>query len=136
MTKTSGFSLVELMIVVAIIGILVGIGMPAYQNHMRKAHRADAQGDLLDMAARQERFLAQNNAYTGDVSTAAGLDLGSTSSREGYYTLSAAACAGGILANCYLLTAEAIGGQATDTDCAKIFYSSTGVKSGTTGECW
>jgi type IV pilus assembly protein PilE len=137
MTKTSGFTLIELMIVVAIIGILVGIGMPAYQNHMLKAHRADAQAELLDMAARQERFIAQNNSYTLLVSEAAGLNLGRTTSREGYYDLTVTACGGGI-ATCYLLTAAATAasGQTNDTDCLAITYSSTGAKSGTTGECW
>jgi type IV pilus assembly protein PilE len=136
MTKTSGFSLIELMIVVAIIGLLVGIAMPAYQAHTLRAHRADAQAELLDMAARQERFIAQNNTYTTDVSAAAGLSMGSTTSREGYYTLSSAACGGGTIATCYLLTATAVGGQTNDTDCLTITYSSTGAKSGTTGECW
>ena len=137
MTKASGFSLIELMVVVAIVGILAGIGMPAYQAHMLKAHRADAQGDLLDIAARQERFMAQNNTYTNDISGAGGLNLGSATSREGYYDLTVGICGVGItLATCYLLNAKAIGGQANDTDCADITYRSTGVKSGTTGECW
>jgi len=138
MTKTSGFSLIELMIVVAIIGILAGIGIPAYQSHMLKSHRADAQTILLDMAARQERFIAQRNTYTTDISTAAGLNMGTTTSKEGYYTLTAAACGGGLIANCYLLTATATttGGQDNDTDCAIITFSSAGVKSGTTGDCW
>ena len=136
MTKTSGFTLIELMIVVAIIGLLFGIAIPAYQGHMLKAHRADAQGILLDMAARQERFITQNNTYTTNVSASTGLDLGSTVSKEGYYNLSAAACGGGTIASCYLLTATATGGQTIDTDCLTLTYSSTGVKSGTTGECW
>ena len=136
MTKTSGFSLIELMIVVAIIGLLAGIAMPAYQNHMLKAHRADGQGILLDMAARQERFITQNNTYTTNVSAATGLNLGTTVSREGYYNLSAAACGGGTIAACYLLTATATGGQTNDTDCLTITYSSAGVKGGTTGDCW
>ena len=136
MTKTSGFTLIELMIVVAIIGLLIGIAIPAYQSHMLKAHRADAQGILLDMAARQERFITQNNTYTTNVSANTGLNLGSTVSKEGYYNLSAAACGGGTIASCYLLTATATGGQTNDTDCLTLSYSSAGVKSGTTGECW
>ena len=136
MTKTSGFSLIELMIVVAIVGLLFGIAIPAYQSHMLKAHRADAQGILLDMAARQERFITQNNTYTTNVSANTGLNLGSTVSNEGYYNLSAAACGGGTIATCYLLTATATGGQTNDTDCLSLSYSSAGVKSGTTGECW
>ena len=132
MTKNSGFSLIELMIVVAIAGILAGIAIPAYQSHILKSHRADAQTILLDMAARQERFIAQRNNYTTDISTDAGLNLGRTTSREGYYNLTVVANA-----TSYVLTATAIGGQANDTDCAIITFSSTGVKSGTTpGECW
>ena len=132
MTKNSGFSLIELMIVVAIIGVLAAIAVPAYQNHILRSHRADAQTVLLDLAARQERFIAQNPAgYATSISANTGLNLGSTTSREGYYNLTVVANA-----TSYLLTATATGGQANDTDCAIITFSSTGVKSGTTGECW
>ena len=124
------------MIVVAIVGILVGITIPMYQNHMLKAHRADAQTILLDMAARQERFIAQRNTYTTVISAANGLNMGSTTSKEGYYNLSVAACGGGTIATCYVLKATATGGQANDTDCANITFSSAGIKSGTTGDCW
>ena len=132
MAKNSGFSLIELMIVVAIVGILAAIAVPAYQSHVLKSHRADAQTVLLDLAARQERFIAQNiNSYATSISAANGLNLGRTTSREGYYNLTVAADA-----TSYLLTATAVGGQMKDTDCLTITISSTGVKSGTTGECW
>lgn len=136
MNNTRGFTLIELMIVIVIVGILFAFALPSYERSVLRGHRADAQGILMDMSARQERFLAQNNTYTTDINTAAGLNMGTTTSNNGYYNLSAAACGGGAIATCYLLTATATGGQATDTDCATITLSSTGVTSGTTATCW
>lgn len=135
MTISRGFTLIELMIVIVIIGLLFAIALPAYQSSVLRGHRADAQGILMDISAREERFMAQNNTYTTDINTAAGLNIGTTTSNNGYYNLSVAACGGGI-ATCYLLTATATGGQANDTDCATITLSSTGVTSGTTANCW
>ena len=135
MINTRGFTLIELMIVIVIIGILFAVALPSYQSSVLRGHRADAQGILMDISAREERFMAQNNTYTTDINTAAGLNIGTTTSNNGYYNLSVAACGGGI-ATCYLLTATATGGQANDTDCATITLSSTGVTSGTTANCW
>ena len=135
MTISRGFTLIELMIVIVIIGILFAVALPSYQSSVLRGHRADAQGILMDISAREERFMAQNNTYTTDINTAAGLNIGTTTSNNGYYNLSVAACGGGI-ATCYLLTATATGGQANDTDCATITLSSTGVTSGTTANCW
>jgi type IV pilus assembly protein PilE len=136
MKATRGFTLIELMIVVAIVGILFSIALQSYEGYVLQSHRADGQSILLDISAREERFMAQSNTYTADLTTAAGLNLGSAASRDGYYNLSVAACAGGAIANCYLVTATATGGQLGDTDCAIITYSSIGVRSGTTGNCW
>ncbi len=136
MTRTQGFTLVELMVVVLIIGILFGFAMPSYERSVLRAHRADAQGILLDISSREERFLAQNNSYTLLISPANGLNLGTTTSSEGYYNLSVAAGGTGSIATSYLVTATATGGQTSDTDCTTITYSSAGVKSGTTGDCW
>ena len=130
--------MIELLIVVAIIGILFGIALPSYQASVLRAHRADAQGILLDIAAREERFLAQNNSYTALISPANGLDLGTTTSDEGYYNLAVGAGGTGSILTSYLVTATATGGQTSDTDCLTITYSSAGVKSSTPvgNDCW
>ncbi len=59
-----GFTLIELMIVVAVVGILAAIAYPSYTDSVRKARRPDAKTALLDLAAREERYFSTNNAYT------------------------------------------------------------------------
>ena len=126
-----------MMVVLIIVGVLLGISIPAYQGYVQRAYRSDAHSGLLDIASRQERYVAQKNTYTGLISqTTDGLGMGRTTSEEGYYDMSVAACEGGTLAICYVITATAIGGQANDTDCATITYDNTGTKSGTTDDCW
>ena len=124
------------MIVLMIVGIILAISLPSYREYVQRSQRADGQTALLDIASRQERFVAQNNTYTTDITGAAGLGFDSASSLEGYYNLSVAACGTGTIANCYQITAAAAGGQTSDSDCLTIGFSSSGVKSGTTDECW
>jgi type IV pilus assembly protein PilE len=107
--RQSGFTLVELTIVVTLIGILAMIAIPAYNDSVTKARRSDGQAALMEAMARQERFFTENNTYTTNF---AALPLG-TSSPEGHYTLSAAACGAGI-ASCVLLTATPGTAQAHD----------------------
>jgi type IV pilus assembly protein PilE len=135
MNKATGFSLIELMIVVMIVGILMAISIPAYQGYVMRSHRTDAHSSLLDIAARQERHIAQYNRYADDITAddETGLNM-AANSREGYYTLAAAACAGGVIANCYTITATAAGTQANDTDCPSISYNSVSTK--TPAACW
>lgn len=72
--KTNGFTLIEVMIVVAIIGILAALAYPAYQSHMKKTRRADAQGALMGFANAMERYYTENGVYTG--AAAGGSDTG------------------------------------------------------------
>jgi len=62
---SKGFSLVELMIVVAIVAILAAVAVPAYFNHVMRSRQADAYHNLLDIKAAQEMFLSMYNTYAG-----------------------------------------------------------------------
>ena len=123
-----GFTLVEILIVMVIMGILAAITLPSYQSSVQKSRRADGKAALLDLGARSEKFFAQNNSYTSEVSAASGLSLGRTTSSEGYYNLTIAKCVGGELTRCYLLTATATGVQADDEGCNSLSIDNVGRK--------
>jgi type IV pilus assembly protein PilE len=143
MPRQSGFTLIEVMIVIVILGILVTVGLPSYQDSLRKSRRADGMSALMELSARQERFYAQNSIYTADVNTTAGLNYGATTSPDGHYNLTAANCGAGAnqtLAFCYIVTAApASASQLKDSRCASFSLDSFGNKtaSGTHGaDCW
>lgn len=62
--RQSGFTLIELMVTVAIIAILAAIAMPAYQEYVRRGNRAAAESEMMDIANREQQFLLANRAYT------------------------------------------------------------------------
>ena len=132
----AGFTLIEMMIVVAVIGILAAIAYPSYTNYVMRARRADGREMLQRVAAAQERFYTNRNQYTIDVTGAGGLNLGSASSEGGHYTVAAVVPAGG---QTYVLTATPQGAQAPDV-CADLTINNVGSRgysgSSTNGSCW
>ncbi|MBH2033064.1 MAG: type IV pilin protein [Pseudomonadales bacterium] len=134
-----GFTLIEMMVVVAVMAILAAIAMPSYQEYLLRAHRADGIALLNEVAARQERHYAQNNRYVIADDDVAELSLRNAGvSDSGYYQLSLAE--GGDDDGGYVLTAIALDGQAADTDCLNLILSGAGERgvTGTAGaaDCW
>jgi len=139
-----GFTLIEVMIVVAIIGFLAAIAYPAYTNHIRKGKRAEAKARLLLVSQRLERAYTDNGTYVTDVAPLVGLTAGATvysaDNNDAYsgYRITVAPAAGGINTG-YTITATLNAGF-TDDECGNLTLTSTGVK-GKTGSaplsrCW
>jgi type IV pilus assembly protein PilE len=70
MKNRKGFTLVELMIVVAIVGILASVAIPSYQGSVIKSRRSDATGALFIMSNKMEQFFTENNTYVGATAVA------------------------------------------------------------------
>jgi len=68
MHKERGFTLIELMIVVAIVGILAAVAYPSYQDHVRKGNRAAAQAFMMEVAQRQQNYLLNKRKYAASLS--------------------------------------------------------------------
>lgn len=130
--NNSGFTLVELMIVIAIIGILAAVGYPAYTSAVKKANRADAIDSLLSLAGRMEEYYMNNDTYVGATINAAGTGtVGSNKTSDDLYTLSITSAT----AFAYNLTATP---KTADTECGNLILNSLGQKSASTGAagCW
>ena len=136
-----GVTLMELMIVLVIVGILAAVGYPAYVEYSDRARRADGKSLLMDAAARMERFYFDNNRYTTTL-TEIDYGAGTVLSAERNYTLTAAACAGGTITTCYLLTATPNASKPfSDAKCGNLTLDSRGAqgRSGseyTVDDCW
>lgn len=137
--RSRGFTLIELMISVAIVAILAAIAYPSYTRHVMKAHRSTGQGKLLEIMQAQERYFTTHGTYTTALKTDLGYDNDPVSADGGWYTVGAAACSGSTISQCLLLTATPQKSQTADTTCGKLTLSSRGQKGSGTGsvaECW
>jgi type IV pilus assembly protein PilE len=131
--RMRGMSLIELMVVVAIVALLATIAVPSYRQFLLRSHRAEATSALLNLAAAQEKFYLQNNTYSVDLSTAppAGLGLPPTTVNGHFTVVIDAANAAGFTA-----TATTAGGQAQDTHCATFTINQAGARTATSADCW
>lgn len=133
MRKQSGFTLVEIMIVVAIIGILAAVALPAYSRYVQNTNRAIAQTDLIELSQQVERFYTANSTYT---SAAIGFSASPRDSQSPAYQLTLTVVGG----TSYTLTAAPQGNQGDD-GCGSLTLNQVGAKgvsgaSKTTAECW
>lgn len=125
-----GFSLIELMIAVAIVGILAAVAFPSYQQYLRKGARAEAQSHMMDIAGRQGQFLIDNRAYAATVGELSVTTPASVSSK---YTIAIATAA---TPPTFTITATPTGDQAHDT-CRILTLDSSGAKTASgPGTCW
>lgn len=139
--KMRGVTLVELMIVIAVIGTLAAIALPTYRRYLLRSQRSEAKIALMALQTAQEKFYLQNNAYTNNVTAAppAGLGLQALS-ETGKYDITVSTFA----ADGQSYTAQAAphsgGGQTDDSPCMNFTINERGVRgvSGPYGSqaCW
>lgn len=125
-----GFTLIELMIVVAIVAILAAVAVPSYQSSIRKTNRQDAREALLDFAARQEKYRLANSKYAipGEYKTELGYASASSfTTPGGNYSITPSKNFCPLTDNsCYAMVATTIGSQASDTSCKFLALLSDG----------
>jgi type IV pilus assembly protein PilE len=122
--RQRGFTLIELMIVVAIIGILASIVYPSYTDYLRSSRRADAQSDMLKIQLGMEKWRANNNTYSSTLANAGFTDA------NPYYSYEIADTS----ASAYTIKAAAGGDQANDTGCTSLTLNQSSAKG--PAACW
>lgn len=136
--QMSGFTLIEVMIVIAIIGILSAIALPSYRDYVLRGDRASARAALLEAQQFMERYYATNNTYVGAALPARFASVPVESPKYAI-TLGTAGSVSAIAvaANAFALEATPIG---TDSKCAVLWLTHTGVKgtsgTGSVADCW
>lgn len=128
--KQNGFTLLEILITCTIIAILAAVVYPSYQRYTFRAHRVNAQGEMVDYAARAERFRSANNTYTGFTLPA------TTSPRDettAHYNLSIT-----VSDDAFSIRATPTGTQTKD-ECGNLSLNQAGQRTNSTGsrdKCW
>ena len=132
--RVAGFTLIELMIAVAVIAILAAVAVPQYSDYVRQSRRSDAWILLQTAQQAQERFRLTNTAYASDVANLTGACSGSPCGSE-HYALSVS----GASATGYTLSATPRSGspQAADSACSSISIAMSGASvTRSPSTCW
>lgn len=141
-TTTRGFTLIELVITVAILALIAAIAIPSYRQYVLRSHRVEATTALMAIAAAQEKFYLQNDTYTTNLTDAPPAGLGiadydagtaGVQTENGWYTIS---IDNGANDETYTARAAARGDQAVDTTCAAFSLNATGARTSTNTKCW
>jgi type IV pilus assembly protein PilE len=138
--RKGGFTLIELMIVVAIIAILAAIAVPWWGRYTYRARRADGQKVLMHVAQAEERYFTDYNRYT-DSPTDLGYPTSAITSENGYYSVGLDVS--GASSSAFVATASPLGPQ-TDDVCGNLSIDNTGAKlparddaaRNSNGSCW
>lgn len=135
--SASGFTLIELMIAIAVVGILAAVALPSYQDYIRRGKRADAHALLQNAAFAQERHRLNNSSYATETTQLVGAcpTSGTCKSQQENYTLSIS----DVDAIKFTLTATAATpSQQADSGCTSITYKKDGstVTTGPDAKCW
>lgn len=140
MKKVDGFTLIEMLIAVAIVGILAAIAYPSYMDSVRKSNRAEAKTELMDVVARLQRCYTSYARFDDNVNCAVYKDLadgGIITRGAGFYKITIAALDGGSTQTTYRLKAAAIESpQTEDTGggCNELTLTHTGIQA--PDICW
>lgn len=124
--RVAGFTLIELMITVAVVGILGAIAYPTYKNAMIKNRRSAVQATMADIAQREQLYLGDNRAYASALTGASSLSYTVPSDVSTYYTITIDVVAGPPPS--YTITATPVSTQSNKDD-GTLTLTSAGVKS-------
>lgn len=127
---SAGFTLIELIVVMVVLGILAAIAIPNYSEYVQRGYRASAQSYISDLASRQAQFFLDRRAYAD---TVAALNVPAPAEIANRYTVTVVANAGPPAT--FTFTATPSGAQAADR-CGALTINQAGAKGAAANRCW